>query len=165
MRLWPIFLGLELAAALPALAADCPAAQARYAPAAPGMGTAELVLTVAEVPSAQTDLSLVVIAPGLALPLALEMIQANGYGSMAAFPVGTTLFEGGEEGERGFPLMVFRADPAGRLIAEERVPQGADPAPDAILVEGLGAALWYATGAEGPRVDLRPGLFYRAACG
>jgi hypothetical protein len=172
MRRWPCFLNasaLCAALVLPGAAgADCPALGAIYELATPD--TPPVVIRLAEAPMTGPGGLLVEVSRHGALQtpvLRLQPIMAMGHGGMRLFPAPAPEADPTDMPDHpGLPVMgmVFGADD--RLYPlPEGLPQPAEMAPEAIIIMGLAAELWYGTNGGSDPVSIPDGVWYRTACG
>lgn len=165
MRRWPCFRNasaLCLAVAVPGVAgADCPARGAIYELATPDTPPVVIRLAEAQEPG-QSGLAVEVLRQGeaQATVLRLDPIMAMGHGGMRLFP------GDGAEDHPGLPVMGMVTGADDRLYPlPEGLPQPSDMAPEAIVIMGLAAELWYGTNGGSDPVSITDGIWYRTACG
>lgn len=170
MARWPCFRkasAICLALVVPGVAwADCLAHGAIYELAAADTPPVVVRLASAPAPGPSGDLIVEVSRHGApdAPVVRLQPIMGMGHGGMRLFPLpdaGTDTPD-----HPGLPVMgmIFGADD--RLYPlPEGLPQPADMAPEAIVIMGLGAELWYGTNGGADPVSITDGVWYRTACG
>jgi hypothetical protein len=174
MHRWPCFRNASalalVACALPAAAAaECPARGAIYELAVSDTPPVVIRLAQAPVPGPSGDLVVEVSRHGApdAPVLRLQPIMAMGHGGMRLFPVPDAGADPVDMPDHpGLPVMgmIFGADD--RLYPlPEGLPQPADMAPEAIVIMGLAAELWYGSNGGTEAVSITDGVWYRTACG
>lgn len=103
--------------------------------------------------------------------LQLQPIPAMGHGGVQLFPLTDPDSADAPdlnpaEAESGLPVLALSAGADGRLYPlSQGFPQPAEAAPEAIVVAGLAATLWYATNGGADPVSIADGIWYRAGCG
>lgn len=156
MRRSAICLAISLVSTPGLAIADCPALGAQYHLAGQAEA-ATLTLRPSTQHLAYSDLEIALSIPGQDAEFLFDPVQSQGYGSVFA-----VARDAGMQ-DLDLPMQVFALAANGQLVpSDPPVPQGAEAAPDAIYIAGLGSALWYATnGADTPAL-LEQGLWYLA---
>ncbi|QYK41511.1 MAG: hypothetical protein KF887_19475 [Paracoccaceae bacterium] len=157
--------------------AECRALGAVYELAASDTPAVVLRLAEAPFPGPAGGLLVELTRPATPLPpyLRLQPVPAMGHGGIRLFPAPDATDAGmplpGESDDGvmpppGLPVIGLVEGADGRLYPlPDGLPQPADPAPDAIVVAGLAAELWYATNGGDTPVAITDGVWYLSGCG